>query len=170
MIHWYFLMLALAFLWALRHPELKPGVWKDGLSRLVFEGIELYFQAALLLGLYMIAGTQPQVDLEPFHPLFFFCGAYLFHLFRPKDEFFFLLVFALSVFHVSPADVPRIADPFLSLAEMVGLIILFNALFAGLRRRLLFSSVPRQLEGLPLDLFTASFLAFALWAFQGIVP
>jgi|GEM_PF-2451090 len=170
MINWYFLLISLSFLWAFRHPGLKPGAWKQELSRLFLEGVELYFQASLLLGVYMILSAQTQVHIESFHVLFFFCGAYLFHRIRPKDEFFFLLVFAVGIFHVSPEAAPRIADPFFSLAGMVGLMFLFNALFAGLKRRLLFSFIPTQLTGLPVALFTAALLAFGIWGFQGIIP
>lgn len=173
MLNWYFIVAGFSFLWTerLRSRALKPGAWKDSLLRLFFDGLELYFQSALLLGLYFLSLRLPAGEnLAPFYPLFFFSGSYLFHLFRKKEELLFLINFVLCVSHASPAAGTGIHDPFLSLAEMTAALVLSTALLLGLHKRQTLSYIPLQMRGLPVDFLTASFLALALWTFQGSLP
>jgi hypothetical protein len=89
-------------------------------------------------------------------------GSYALSHFLKKNDDFFLVLFGLTVFVLKEPFLFSLAGRMAALAALVAAIFIFEILALGLKQRLLFSSVPGPLAGLPIFLITSALLALAL--------
>lgn len=170
---YFFIITAFSFLWAWDRASsfLKEPRWERSLLRLFIEGIELFVQVSLILLIYVFL-AEPLIPAgrSPLYPFLFLAAAYVFSLLRHRTEIFMLIVFGLTLSCFPRPDLTPVTSKLLLAGKIIAVMFFFTASLLGIRKRLLFSTVPAPSQGLPVLLLSASIVALAFWAFQGILP
>ncbi|MFA6600635.1 MAG: hypothetical protein WC352_01690 [Candidatus Omnitrophota bacterium] len=166
---WLYLTAGLAVLLVFekeRHWRTEPSLGAC-LGACVREAVELVIQLLLLLSLWNAAVSTGMVrgyEREWMTALFLLVPYGINQLGGRKD----LLYLAVFMFGFWAADTRPGAGfwpPMIEALKLTGALTAFQLLLLGLRRRLLFSAVPKILAGLPALLILAAVLA---WVFAGM--
>jgi hypothetical protein len=166
----YFLIIALAFLLAMRGtrpaPLQKPG---EGLKRVWCEAVDFFLTTSLVLALWTFAQAfkRIQPSARGYAILGFGIMAYLASRYQKKTDVFFLSVLA-SVFMISLKQHDLSRGILLAGIVTVGIAV-FQTCFLGLRYKLLFSNVPPSMKGWPVLCLLAGSIALILRGLGGLV-
>ncbi len=146
----------------LQNPEKTlPEVWRQAVDFcLTLAFTLLYFEASLC-----IVGIQSFVQDHALLVIGFL--AYVFSKYQKKTDIFFLSMTVLT-FLIYSEQKNLLHGLFWVGAVSIG-IALFRTCFLGLRYKLLFSRVPKMMQGWPILCLLASLLSLALWGIGRLI-
>ena len=141
------------------------GALKDRLKILWMESLHLGWQWGLLA--LLCAGGNRLGQSFPFAAYLdkglCVAGAWLLSRVRRENTAYFMVLAALAF---GTAGAPGLSgkEMFVDAGQMLGGIFAVQALFSGLKERLLLAKIPSAAEGLPIALLSFSLISLTLWA------